>query len=235
MTNFRQPFLSASVPEYWRNWHISLTSWVRDYIFLPLRVRWREHPRFGLALALMIAFLVIGIWHGARWGFVAFGLAHGLLVVGSTLTQKARDGFWAALRMPAWPLRIWRVVFTFTLVMLTLVFNRSESFGDAVEIYRAIFSLNFLRELAHPATWFASTPGHAPIFQVLTSRHSTNLAGNLACVALLVAGDIAVRNGIVLEKFPRLLQWGVYFFGILLILHQWFTAHASPTFVYFKF
>ena len=98
--NFQQPFLSASVPEFWRNWHISLSSWVRDYIFVPLRTHWRRHPRFGFPAALMISIVTIGVWHGAKWGYLAFGLMHGSLVTSSTLTMPRRDAFWKSVGVP---------------------------------------------------------------------------------------------------------------------------------------
>ena len=71
--NFMQPFLSATVPEFWRKWHISLSSWVRDYLFSPLRMEWRRQGNLGMAAALLLSFIILGVWHGAKWGFFFFG------------------------------------------------------------------------------------------------------------------------------------------------------------------
>ena len=77
--NFQQPFLSTSVPEYWRKWHMSLSFWVRDYIFQPLHIHLRNYRRWGPATALLLAFITIGVWHGAKWGYFWFGVMHGSL------------------------------------------------------------------------------------------------------------------------------------------------------------
>ena len=79
MENFRSPFLSQSVAEFWRNWHISLSSFFRDYLYIPL-----GGSRRGLArtcVNTMVVFLCSGLWHGAAWTFVAWGLLHGLYLV----------------------------------------------------------------------------------------------------------------------------------------------------------
>lgn len=79
--NFKHPFLSRNIAEYWRNWHISLTGWLTDYIFSPLNIAFRNWGNIGIILAILINFLLIGLWHGANWTFVFFGLYHGLLYV----------------------------------------------------------------------------------------------------------------------------------------------------------
>ena len=67
--NFNRPFLATSVSAFWRRWHISLTTWITDYIFMPLNLRWRDRGAMGLYMATM----VIGAWHGANWTYVVFG------------------------------------------------------------------------------------------------------------------------------------------------------------------
>lgn len=79
--NFRYPFFARNVAEYWRSWHISLTSWVTDYVFMPLNVRFRNIGKLGLILAVIINMIVIGSWHGANWMYAIFGLYHGLLFI----------------------------------------------------------------------------------------------------------------------------------------------------------
>src|SRR5690554_4200200 len=79
--NFRYPFFARNVAEYWRSWHMSLTTWVTDYVFMPLNVRFRGWGTAGLLLAVIINMVVIGIWHGANWTYAVFGLYHGLLFI----------------------------------------------------------------------------------------------------------------------------------------------------------
>lgn len=95
--NFNKPFFSTSPSEFWRRWHISLSSWVKDYLFLPIVYR-RIGSDFRLFSGLLLTFLVLGLWHGAGWNFVFFGLLHGIYVLIETIIRKrspnlARHGF----------------------------------------------------------------------------------------------------------------------------------------------
>jgi D-alanyl-lipoteichoic acid acyltransferase DltB (MBOAT superfamily) len=93
--NFRRPYFAKSIGDYWRRWHISLSRWFRDYVYIPLggsRV-----PRWRWLVNILAVFLVSGLWHGAAWPFVAYGVAHGVALNLSILTQPWRDRAWAAL------------------------------------------------------------------------------------------------------------------------------------------
>jgi D-alanyl-lipoteichoic acid acyltransferase DltB (MBOAT superfamily) len=79
--NFNYPFFSRNTAEYWRNWHISLTSWLTDYVFMPLNIKFRDAGKWGTICAVIINFVLVGLWHGANWTFVLFGLYHGLLYI----------------------------------------------------------------------------------------------------------------------------------------------------------
>ena len=79
--NFNHPFLARNMAEFWRRWHMSLTSWITDYVFMPLNIAFREMGNWGISLAALINLLVIGFWHGANWTYGAFGLYHGLLFI----------------------------------------------------------------------------------------------------------------------------------------------------------
>jgi D-alanyl-lipoteichoic acid acyltransferase DltB (MBOAT superfamily) len=217
--NFRQPFLSTTVPEFWRNWHISLTSWVRDYLFTPMRMGWRCYPNLGLVAALMISFLIIGIWHGVGWGFALFGLMHGLLVVGSTYTLSIRDAAWAWIGAPTTIVHINRIVWTFVLVMLTFVVYRANSIRDAVHIYRDLFSVDILLMRGEPTA-----------FQVISSTSWT-----WAIIALVIAGDIAVRNGLTLSKLRSVVQVAICSIGTVIIVYEWIWNSAAQPFLYYRF
>lgn len=79
--NFNHPYLARNVAEYWRRWHMSLTSWITDYVFMPLNIAMRDHGRLGTIIAVMVNLIVIGLWHGANWTYALFGLYHGLLFI----------------------------------------------------------------------------------------------------------------------------------------------------------
>jgi len=132
--NFRQPYQSASVPEFWRRWHISLSSWFRDYLYIPL-----GGSRVGPGRAygnLLAVFLISGLWHGANWTFLVWGGLHGVYLVLSTWARPFRE--WLAQRsgLAAHPAlrRVLGVLVTFLLVAYAWIFFRANTLGDAVFI-----------------------------------------------------------------------------------------------------
>lgn len=90
MLNFRTPYFAKSVTEFWRRWHISLSSWVRDYVNTPLQFRLRHFGLSGILAAAFITFFIIGIWHGANWSYVLFGLIQGCAISYEVLTKQFR-------------------------------------------------------------------------------------------------------------------------------------------------
>ena len=132
MVNFRQPYLSASITEFWRRWHISLSSWLREYLYIPLGGN--RSGQLKTYRNLMIVMLLGGLWHGASWTFVIWGGLHGLYLAierfmhghSSKRAEAERDltpGQWAGF--------VLRVLFTFHLVCLAWLFFRADSFGNA--------------------------------------------------------------------------------------------------------
>ncbi len=79
--NFKTPLFALNIADYWKRWHISLTSWLTDYIFMPLNVKYRDAGKWGVILAIMVTFTVSGLWHGANWTYVLWGVYHGLLYI----------------------------------------------------------------------------------------------------------------------------------------------------------
>ncbi len=129
MDNFRRPYLAASVTEFWRRWHISLSTWLRDYVYVPLGGSRRGPGR--MHRNLLLTFLVSGLWHGASWTFVVWGAIHGLLVMGERVLgwHRAR---WTGAR------RVLHIGLTLGLVCLAWVFFRAESIADAWTLLRGI-------------------------------------------------------------------------------------------------
>ena len=141
MLNFDHPYFSANITEFWRRWHISLSTWFRDYLYIPLggnRVaKWRGY------LNTMIVFLVSGLWHGAAWTFVAWGGLHGLFLVvhrmlsgGKAAVESKRDWRW-----------LLSVVFTFHCVLFAWIFFRAHGFGQAFTFINGIVALRGMETL----------------------------------------------------------------------------------------
>jgi alginate O-acetyltransferase complex protein AlgI len=228
--NFRQPFLSPTVPEFWRCWHMSLSFWVRDYLFLPLRARWRRSGHRGLIAATMLSFLIIGIWHGAGWPFVILGLCFGTLATLSLYTLKYRDAAYAALHVPPLMVRVIRAVITFVLVALVLVLFRADDLSDALLFYRDIFSLDLLSNV-----WAALAAGLFHDGAMPAMPIASAYGADWLLIAAIVAGDIMVRNGVTLTKWPSWLQVGAYNVGFGAVVYLWMTNSVAPPFLYYKF
>ncbi|HHE46218.1 MAG TPA: MBOAT family protein [Bacteroidetes bacterium] len=147
MTNFRQPYFSRSIREFWRRWHISLSTWFRDYVFIPLGGS-RVAGALALYRNLMVTFVVSGMWHGANWTFVIWGGLHGLYMIVSIATARIRNGLISLSRIDRSPalLDAWRVFVTFNLVLAAWVFFRAADVSDAWLILSKISS-----SLLHPS------------------------------------------------------------------------------------
>ncbi len=116
LENFNQPYISKSVTEFWRRWHISLSNWMREYLYVPLGGN--RVPRWRMYANLWIVFLVSGFWHGASWNFVIWGAIHGGLLTAERLA--------ATFRLPRWPTAL-AIPRTFCLVLVAWIF---WSIGD---------------------------------------------------------------------------------------------------------
>lgn len=127
--NFRQPYLSRNLADFWTRWHVSLSSFIRDHIYIPLGGN--QHGWWRTQVHVLLAMLISGIWHGASWTFVCWGLMHGLGVVGLNVLRR--------LGMPAWP-RFVAQVLTFVFVSLAWVWFRADSVAQAQHIFRGLVS-----------------------------------------------------------------------------------------------
>ncbi len=142
VNNFDRPYLSRSIGEFWRRWHVSLSTWFRDYVYIPLGgnrvVVWRWYYN------LFITFLVSGLWHGANWTFVVWGALHGGYMVWERISEKPRHQLYRSLSLQkvGGLVTVAQVLITFGLVLIGWIFFRAEGMGDAVEIFKGIFELD---------------------------------------------------------------------------------------------
>jgi D-alanyl-lipoteichoic acid acyltransferase DltB (MBOAT superfamily) len=141
--NFNRPFRANNIQEYWRGWHMSLTTWLTDYLFMPLRMSLRNFGNAGLAASIMINMVLIGIWHGANWTFLVFGVIHGCFMIGSALTLKARNTFFKSRPALARWRKIYAPVVTFHMVCFALAVFRAPSVESAWSVLKGIGRLDF--------------------------------------------------------------------------------------------
>ncbi len=137
--NFRAPYLARSVVDFWRRWHISLSTWFRDYVYLPMGGSKRSV--LLTCINLLVVFLISGFWHGANWTFMVWGLLHGVYVVVYRLTKRLREAVWTGFRLGAEnPVRVaLSVLITVHLVTIAWVFFRAGSLSDGLFIAKGFF------------------------------------------------------------------------------------------------
>ncbi len=132
--NFRHPYFAQSIGDFWHRWHISLSTWFRDYVYIPLGGSRVALPRFYINL--LLTFMLSGLWHGANWTFVIWGAFHGMCLVLSHATSNIRAGVRSILRMDHFPrsLVLFRTAFTLSLVCMGWVFFRAATLSDALYV-----------------------------------------------------------------------------------------------------
>jgi len=228
MTNFNQPYTARSVSEFWSRWHISLSTWFRDYVYIPLggsRVsvqRWQ--------INLIIVFLVSGLWHGAKWTFVIWGALHACYMVASPATKPWRAQLARALRLDRVP-RLQSVLqrlAVFGLVCMAWVFFRANSVNDAFYILGRL-----------PSGWDQLLQAGALSWICLPLRIApTDLVFGFGLIALLLTAEamFKVRGGhwgreIAVRFWP--VRWAVYGLLLLSIINLG-TPKPAP-FIYFQF
>lgn len=224
--NFNSPYTATSVAEFWRRWHISFSRWILDYVFKPLQMQWRNHGNCGTAVALVVAFLVSGIWHGANWGFIVWGGLHGLYLGCSVFYKPYQKKLHKALKLEKTGLlKIWQMFITFHLVCFSWIFFRANTLGDAWYIVthalpRGMESRNFVEK-------FEVLRQNGPVFNELKVLL-------LSLLVLAVAASVAKREKMYDAFFDRpLLRSCFYYSFTLYLLIFWYSSNQS--FAYVKF
>ena len=153
MQNFNRPFFATSMSEFWRRWHISLITWLTDYVYTPLSFAFRKYKVWGIVIALMFTFFISGIWHGAALTYVFWGLTQGVFLSIEALTNNKRSIFENRynLRKKGWYIFI-GICFTFVLFSFSQVFGRASHLSDALCVFEKIFSIS--------GSLFIESPSH---------------------------------------------------------------------------
>lgn len=221
MDNFRQPYLAVSVNDFWRRWHISLTSWFTDYLYIPLGGN--RKGTFRKMANTMIVFLVSGIWHGASWHFAAWGGLHGLYQNFETGIRTQRRKLHVQKGAIKFSTRLLRALIVFTLVDIAWVFFRAPDCGTAILFFRQM-SVSFqnvsLLELGLKGyDWFII------IFSIIT----------MFCVDILHEKRIQIRKWLYAENLW--FRWLIYLaaFWIILLFGVYGASYDVSQFIYFQF
>lgn len=217
LRNFAFPYFSRDIAEFWRRWHISLSSWFRDYLYIPL-----GGSKGGTAMKIrntFIIFLVSGFWHGANWTFIVWGLLNWLYLIPSLLfnTNRAHlNSVAQGKKLPSFT-EAFNILLTFSLTVFAWIFFRSDTVGQAIRFIDEIFSARFF-----------------------TLLYFDNLAlFTIKCILILlfIAIEWMGREqqyalSQVLDNRPKIVRWGFYYLILLVIL---FFAGSNQQFIYFQF
>jgi D-alanyl-lipoteichoic acid acyltransferase DltB (MBOAT superfamily) len=219
MENFKRPYFAKSIQEFWRRWHISLSTWFRDYVYIPLGGSRVSLPRYYFNL--LIVFTVSGLWHGAGWTFIFWGFLHGFYMIFSSITSSVRKKITGALFFYKIDIikNIIKIFITFHLVCLGWIFFRANSFLDAIYILR-----HFFAPLKQP---LADIPLGLDIFQIIFA---------LMAIFVMIGVEILCekeRLMLLWKKQKRIVRWAIY--AVLVILCINFKAAVKSGFIYLQF
>ncbi len=217
MDNFKRPYFSRSIAEFWRRWHISLSSWFKDYVYIPLGGNKLKIPRWSLNI--MVVFIISGLWHGANWTFIIWGALHGIYIIMGRLTKSLKNKIKEVLLLDKFPYikQTLQVIITFTLVSLGWILFRANSLSDAIYIYT-----HLLANLSFKGAYLGVE--RIDIFLALF------FIGLMEFVHLI---QEHVRMREFLSNKPLPLRWGIYITIIISILL--FGVFNNTEFIYFQF
>ena len=211
--NFNRPYFSASFSEFWSRWHISLSTWLRDYLYIPLGGNRKGKSR--TYVNLMLTMLLGGLWHGSRWTFVAWGGLHGVFLILQRLLSRPFARLCETLRVPGFLVRSILVLMVFGLTCLAWLFFRSQTFGDALLMLEHMFACENMQFSAVPMK-----------FQVIKGAF---LVVSLCLLELL---NFRIKFLSVLTRRPVL---GAIAGAVILCAIAFFGTFEANAFIYFQF
>ncbi len=227
MDNFNAPLISSSVAEIWHRWHLSLSTWLRDYIYIPL-----GGNRKGIArkyINVLITFLISGLWHGAAWTYAVWGLLNGLFQVIGMILMPVRNKLVETLNIDrkAFSHRILKTIFTFFLFSFAFIFFGKETFAQAVLIMKNMWKF----------TPWVFTDG--TFYTLGLDRPNFNLM--LVGLLLMALADIFKYKGYdipgVISKQSLWIRWCIYIGALVLIsvCGIWGHGYDAASFIYVQF
>lgn len=218
--NFDFPFFAQNIAEFWRKWHISLTSWLTEYLFTPLSITFRNYGKLGLILSILINFTIIGIWHGANWTYILFGFLHGCffipLILRGTMNKKIKSSKYKLI--PSFKEFV-NMLLTFSLLMLTLIIFSSETITNAFNYFQGLFSTSLFSIPTIPA-------GNLNTLIIL-----------MMCLVMLLLEWLGREQEYAIAqlgvKWYKPMRWIMYYAIVLTIIY--FQDSRGQQFIYFQF
>lgn len=225
--NFNRPFAARSITEFWRRWHISLSSWLRDYLYYPLVLSWGKVTKIKMYYSTLITFALIGLWHGAQWTYVVFGALHGIYLIIELATEKVRKKLYKIFHFEKIQMihHLAQTLTVFVLVSISFVFFRAESLSKVWWFITNMFSsfnLDFTLHQLMPA--LIMYPGRIVLYVVI-----------LAVFIMEIVQYFQEKKNTfyIFDLMPKSIRYGWYYVLTTMILV--FGYFGAQTFIYFQF
>jgi D-alanyl-lipoteichoic acid acyltransferase DltB (MBOAT superfamily) len=195
--NFDAPFSAKNITEFWRRWHMTLTSWLRDYVFMPVRMLTRDWGEWGLCLSLSLNMLLIALWHGWTLGFVVYGIFHSVFLIVEVLTASRRKQFYSANPASGRTANILGPLYVYHVVAIGCIFFRAPTLGIVTQVFSG-FASGFSRLVADLVNLVRPPNHHAWI-------------AFPAYVLITAVDSYRKRHGFQFPTLaPRYLRWSIY-------------------------
>jgi alginate O-acetyltransferase complex protein AlgI len=209
--NFNYPYISTSIREFWTRWHITLSSWLRDYVYIPLVRSGGKISKLKLHLSMLITFLLIGLWHGANWTYILFGAIQGVTIILETINNGA---------LLKWMPKIVKHFYFFLVIVISWVFFRSETLDYALKFLSLMFGLTTPEIVYRQFEFFL--------------RNDILLALVLGLLISLKLPQLIFQK---ISSFqPKLLNLQyLWFIGVLLLSVIVVASQTFQSFIYFRF
>jgi alginate O-acetyltransferase complex protein AlgI len=226
MDNFRLPYLSHSISEFWKRWHISLSTWFRDYLYIPMGGN--RVAKWNWQLNIFITFLLSGLWHGANWTFIMWGALHGFYLVFAIWTKSLRNYIINVIGLTKHKniLNILQVLTTFSLVSFALILFRSENLVTAWYIISHLFyNINQTFDVAN-------IKHTVELLGLSNFELFTTLLSFITLIVIRLTQNKTSINQILLSK-PWWFRWSLYYALVCSIIL--FGVFGQNNFIYFQF
>ena len=227
MANFNKPYNAKSVTEFWRKWHISLSSWLSDYVFNPIAINLRNLGLYAVVISALITFLISGLWHGASWNFVLWGGLHGIAIAYEIITKKSRKKLFKKI-----PTRLGELIsqlLTFTFVCFTYIFFRANNLSDSITIVRKVPSVF--------SEWISAVRNPKIITtQLLAGLNMPMLLSAIFSIVVLEVLHKIEGTGKIYDMIgekSKFARWVTYI--VCFVLITYFGVFDNRQFVYFQF
>lgn len=227
MKNFNSPYHALSISDFWSRWHISLSTWFKDYLYIPLGGSRVNIPRWYFNL--FIVFLISGLWHGANWTYIVWGALNGFYLIFALITQNLRTKIIAFLGVDKQPTLYYviQIITTFILVDVAWVFFRAHTMNDAIYILKSICTTT--------GSDFIQLMHNKGLIGELTPTISL-LSKSIFLILLLEMVHILQKRVSIIEFInakPWYIRWGIYYLFVLTLLTM--STSTNNQFIYFQF